>query len=210
MGNVRTFLRIMFAIIPTIISCISYFVKQQYFPIKNHEIVVSISDGITKHMQGQPAFDPITNQRVVIEEYSVSEQCIVDLFDHFTYSQIIWLLEPNTILKKHKKINSKNRRMSFQAVSNLNFDVKDFLNKLQSAKGIKVKNNVIAPIASPKDARSEITSSSVRIISDPQTNTITTSYFKSKGKKNDCTNLLWYCLSLLCRIWCFIDNSFAA
>merc|ERR1712129_321313 len=83
--SVRIFLRIMFAVIPSVISVISYIVKQQYFPIKTHEIVQNISDGITKHMQGLPALDPITKQEVRIEEYSAFEQQIVDLFDHFTY-----------------------------------------------------------------------------------------------------------------------------
>eukprot|EP01083_Nonionella_stella_P001546 4438_1 len=178
-ANVRAFLRVMFAIMPTVISVISFIIKHQYFPIKNHETVVLISEGITKHMQGLPAIDPITQQEVLIEEYTPSEQALVDLFDHFTYSQIIWLLEPNTILKKHKKQDSHQRRMSFQAVSDV-VDVKQFLSKLQNKNaGIGVKNNKIEP-TDPSRARSEITSSSVRVISEDDI--VRTSYFKSMGK----------------------------
>ena len=225
-SSVRAFLRVMFAVMPTIISCISFIIKQQYFPIKNHQIVIEISDGITKHMQGLPAIDPITNQQVVIEEYTKAEQQIVDLFDHFTYTQIIWLLEPNTILKKHNKKwnndengngngrNGRNgRRMSFQAIANIDFDVKHFLSKLNTGKSasspsatgqIKVKNNSIAPdIDRAHPVGSEITSSAVRVVSDPTTNTIETSYFKSMGKVKGIsriqkTIIFWIIFGVIC------------
>lgn len=215
--SVRSFLRIMFAVMPTVISCISFIIKQQYFPIKNHSIIIEISDGITKHMQGLPAIDPITKQQVVIEEYNKNEQYIVDLFDHFTYSQIIWLLEPNTILKKHNKNlnqngNNKNRRMSFQAISNIDFDVKHFLSKLNTGKSInspssssqiKIKNNSIAPdINRANPASSEVTSSAVRVVKTAD-DTIETSYFKSMGKikgveKIKWTILFWIMFGILC------------
>ena len=66
-NSVKMFLRIMFAVMPSIISCISFIIKQQYFPIKTHKIVTQISDGITKHMQGLPAIDPITKQKVIMK-----------------------------------------------------------------------------------------------------------------------------------------------
>ena len=157
--------------------------------------MVDISEGITKHMQGLPAVDPITGQEVVIEEYSAEEQLVVDLLDHFTYSQMMCLLEPNTILKKHdQRQGSDNgrgrRRMSFQAMSSSigALDVKQFLSRLQTGKevkasgGIKVKDNSIAPDIKAANAHSEITSSSVRVISDLDSNSIETSYFKSIGK----------------------------
>ena len=75
--------------------------------------------------------------------------------------------------------------MSFQAVSQIDFDVKHFLNKLQNKNddNIKIKDNKIAPnINKSHPAHSETTSSAVRVVSDPITETIETSYFKSMGK----------------------------
>ena len=88
--------------------------------------------------------------------------------------------------------------MSFQAMSSSigTLDVKQFLSRLQtnsststtgkeSSGGIKVKDNSIAPdikASNANQAHSEITSSSVRVISDLESNSIETSYFKSIGK----------------------------
>ena len=144
-GNVKIFLRLLFGVIPASIYLISYIIKRQY-PI-THEILDEISKGITLHMKGLPAMDPITKQEIIIEEYTIQEQSQVDLLDHFHHKQLIWLLEPNSIVKKYKK----------QKLSKLS--------KLNKKNGSKLsnKNNIHSDSSSDNNSNNNSRSSTKRL-----------------------------------------------
>lgn len=53
-------------------------------------------------MQGLSAYDPVTKQEVWIEDYSDEEQYLIYLLDQFSHSNLLWLLSPDAIWKRHK------------------------------------------------------------------------------------------------------------
>ena len=99
--QVKWFIRIVFVYIPIVLTAVSVLFKMLLYPIKNLKTLKQIENGITKHLQGKPAWDPITKQDVWIEQLDDEEQYLQYLLDQFSHKWILWLLSPDEIYKRH-------------------------------------------------------------------------------------------------------------
>ena len=99
--RVKWFIRIVFVYVPIVLTATSVLVKMLFFPIKNLKTLKTIEAGITKHLQGKPAWDPITKQDVWIEKLEDDEQYLQYLLDQFGHNRILWLLSPDEIYRRH-------------------------------------------------------------------------------------------------------------
>lgn len=93
---------------------------KRLYPIKNYQTILEISEGITLHLQGQSAWDPVTHQEVWIEEHSDEEQYLIYLLDQFSHSSLLWLLSPEMIWKRHQENKLPLRRNTLLHINSFN------------------------------------------------------------------------------------------
>jgi len=122
--NVKWFIRGLFVFAPLCLVVSSYLIKRHY-PIRSFKMIGQISDGITAHLQGQPAYDPVTKQEVWIEDYSDDEQYLIYLLDQFSHSNLLWLLSPDVIWKRHQEQGMPLRKNTLQHLTHLDDDEDD-------------------------------------------------------------------------------------
>eukprot|EP01083_Nonionella_stella_P018259 50941_1 len=99
--DVKWFIRGLFVFAPLLLVSSSFLVKRLY-PIRSFDMILVISAGITQHLQGLSAYDPVSKQDVWIEDYTEEEQYLIYLLDQFSHSNLLWLLSPDTIWKRHQ------------------------------------------------------------------------------------------------------------
>jgi len=117
--GVKWFIRILFSFAPLLLTSCSFMVKRLY-PIKSYSTILEISEGITLHLQGQSAWDPVTAQEVWIEEHSEREQYLIYLLDQFSHSSLLWLLSPEMIWKRHQENKLPLRRNTLLHINSFN------------------------------------------------------------------------------------------
>eukprot|EP01083_Nonionella_stella_P196366 722611_1 len=122
--SVKWFIRGLFVFAPLCLVSASFLVKRLY-PIRSYKMICKISDGITLHMQGLPAFDPITKQDVWIENYNDTEQYLIYLLDQFNHANLLWLLSPDTIWKRHQQQGIPLRKSTLRHLTEINDDDDD-------------------------------------------------------------------------------------
>lgn len=117
--TVSRFIRMLFSFAPLLLTSVSFMVKRLY-PIKSYQTILEISEGITLHLQGQSAWDPVTHQEVWIEEHSNEEQYLLYLLDQFSHSSLLWLLSPALIWKRHQENKLPLRRNTLLHINSFN------------------------------------------------------------------------------------------
>lgn len=150
-AEVKWFIRLLFSFAPLVLTSCSFMVKRLY-PIKSYNAILEISEGITLHLQGQSALDPVTNQEVWIEEHSDETQYLIYLLDQFSHSSLLWLLSPEMIWKRHQENKLPLRRNtllhinslgSFQSDEILHGDADEDDGGIQTARNKKSATEVI-------------------------------------------------------------------
>ena len=123
--RVKWFIRALFVFAPLLLVSISFLAKRT-FPIKSFKMIQQIGEGITQHMQGQSAYDPLTKQEVWIEDYSDEEQYLIYLLDQFSHSNLLWLLSPDIIWKRHQEQNIPLRKNTLKHLTHLDEDSDEY------------------------------------------------------------------------------------
>ena len=114
--KVKWFIRVFFVLVPLTFVSLSFLIKRT-FPIKKAQMMADIAEGITKHLQGKPAIDPLTNKEVWIEEMDDQQQYLIYLMDQFTHDQLLWLLSPDEIFKRHVQHGIPLRKNTLQHIT---------------------------------------------------------------------------------------------
>merc|ERR1712003_163628 len=122
-SGVKWFIRGLFVFAPLLLVSTAYLIKRKY-PIKDYATICAISEGITMHLQGLSAYDPVTNQEVWIEHYSDQEQYLIYLLDQFSHSNLLWLLSPDAIWKRHQENAMPLRKNTLKLLRGLTEDDK--------------------------------------------------------------------------------------
>ena len=137
--GVKWFIRGLFVFAPLLLVSCAYLVKRMY-PIKDYATITAISKGITLHLQGLSAYDPVTNQEVWIEHYSDEEQYLIYLLDQFSHSNLLWLLSPDTIWKRHQESAIPLRKNTLKLLRNVTENDKDQYKQQQSDRAERIKS----------------------------------------------------------------------
>jgi len=117
-SGVKWFIRGLFVFAPLFLISTSFLIKRMY-PIKDYKTICAISKGITLHMQGLSAYDPVTEQEVWIEQHPEDEQYLIYLLDQFSHSNLLWLLSPDTIWKRHQEQNMPLRKNTLKHLTQI-------------------------------------------------------------------------------------------
>jgi GPH family glycoside/pentoside/hexuronide:cation symporter len=86
--TVKTFVKILFCAVPSLLTAISCVVKLSY-PIKNAVIMKQISDGIILHANGHDAVDPVTGKTVGVVSTELDAERKLWAMLHFSKTSLV-------------------------------------------------------------------------------------------------------------------------
>lgn len=114
---VENFIRLTFAVLPSTVTLISFFIKSRY-PLKTAEQVNMVAEGIQEHKKGNSARDPVTGRVcALLELENEDEQKMAYVFDHFSKQSLNVLLDPENISSgEGPQILIKQTKIEFYAV----------------------------------------------------------------------------------------------
>lgn len=102
--QVRYFLKATGAVLTSLVSVLAFYQKTK-FPLKTKEQVDLVADGVSLHLIGQPATDPVSKRMFAITKFEDDELETVWMLDHFMGSHVIALMldDPAKACVKLKK-----------------------------------------------------------------------------------------------------------